>query len=41
MILNSEFARGKRLLGAFIDKSGMKKLLDETKASFVPKNLIA
>ena len=38
MILNSEFARGKRLLGAFIDKSGMKKLLDETKASFVPKN---
>lgn len=38
MILNSEFAHGKHLLGAFIDKSGMEKLLNETKASFVQKN---
>ena len=38
MILNSDFARGKRLLGSLIDESGMEKLLDETKASFVQKN---
>lgn len=38
MILNSDFARGKRLLGSFIDESGMKKLLEETKASFDQKN---
>lgn len=38
MILNSGFARGKRLLGSFIDESGMKKLLEETKASFDQKN---
>lgn len=38
MILNSDFARGKHLLGSFIDESGMKKLLEETKASFDQKN---
>lgn len=38
MILNSGFARGKRLLGAFIDKSEIEKLLNETKASYVQKN---
>lgn len=38
MILNSDRVRGKRLLGSFIDDVGMKKLLNDTKASFVQKN---
>lgn len=38
MILNSDFVSGKRLLGSFIGKLEMKKLLEETKASFVQKN---
>ncbi len=38
MIFNSEFVRGKRLLGSYIDGAGMKKLLDDTRISFVQKN---
>lgn len=39
MIFESDHAHNMRLLGSYIDTKEMKKLLNETKANFMPENL--